>query len=251
MFSFFRRLRLLLLANGRLSKYFVYALGEILLVVLGILIALQINNWNESQKSGRLEQQYLQSLKQEFLVNRNKLESLDSLLAVQLEASIEFTRSMNPKKILLDDADFARVMRDGFRDTHSYNPSSGVMKDLINSGKLSLIKNDQLRRVLADWESNIAHVVEFEDEAKRASYDVVEILRSKGNFREQMHATFKALGTGPSQFRTSNTHLLNLEVLESSVVYFTGVTWRLKNVLYPNLSEKMDDVLSMIEQEIE
>ena len=59
------------------------------------------------------------------------------------------------------------------------------------------------------------------------------------------------LGTGPSQFRTSNTHLLNLEVLESSVVYFTGVTWRLKNVLYPGLSKKMDEVLSMIEKELD
>ena len=251
MFSFFRRFRQMLLANGSFTKYLVYALGEIFLVVIGILIALQINNWNESQKSGRLEQHYLQSLKQEFLINRSKVESLDSLLAVQLEASKEFTQSMHPTETSLDDADFARVMRDGFRDTHSYNPSSGVMKDLINSGKLSLISNDQLRRVLADWASNIIHVKEFEDEAKAASYDVVELLRSHGNFREQMHATFKALGTGPSQFRTSNTHLLKLEVLESSVVYFTGVTWRLKNVLYPGLSKKMDEVLSMIEEELE
>lgn len=45
MFNFFRKIRRLLINEGNLKKYFVYALGEIFLVVIGILIALAINNW--------------------------------------------------------------------------------------------------------------------------------------------------------------------------------------------------------------
>lgn len=50
MLSLFRKIRQNLLAQNRATKYLLYALGEILLVVMGILIALQVNNWNEERK---------------------------------------------------------------------------------------------------------------------------------------------------------------------------------------------------------
>ena len=50
MISFFRKIRQNILKQGKTTRYFKYALGEILLVVIGILIALQINNWNEARK---------------------------------------------------------------------------------------------------------------------------------------------------------------------------------------------------------
>jgi len=62
MLHFFRRIRQSLLSKGRLSNYFLYALGELLLVVAGILIALQINNWNEKNKQQDLVRSYLDSL---------------------------------------------------------------------------------------------------------------------------------------------------------------------------------------------
>ena len=50
MIKFFRKIRQNLLSEGKTGKYFKYAIGEIVLVVIGILIALQINNWNEGRK---------------------------------------------------------------------------------------------------------------------------------------------------------------------------------------------------------
>ena len=51
MIKFFRKIRLQLLGEGKTAKYFKYAIGEILLVMIGILLALQVNNWNEGRNT--------------------------------------------------------------------------------------------------------------------------------------------------------------------------------------------------------
>lgn len=62
MIKFFRRIRQQLLTENKFSKYLLYAIGEIVLVVIGILIALSINNWNENQHKKELVSVYLQNL---------------------------------------------------------------------------------------------------------------------------------------------------------------------------------------------
>lgn len=63
MIKFFRKIRQKLLSNNKFSQYLVYAVGEIILVVLGILIALQINNWNSENKESQLEVKMLKEIK--------------------------------------------------------------------------------------------------------------------------------------------------------------------------------------------
>lgn len=62
MLKFFRKIRQNLLSEGKTTKYFKYAIGEIVLVVIGILIALQINNWNEENKERLVEKQRYQNI---------------------------------------------------------------------------------------------------------------------------------------------------------------------------------------------
>jgi len=59
MIKILRKIRQNLLSEGKNRKYFKYAIGEIVLVVIGILIALQINNWNENRKNPEKENKYL------------------------------------------------------------------------------------------------------------------------------------------------------------------------------------------------
>ena len=63
MIKFFRKIRQNLLSEGKTEKYVKYAFGEILLVVIGILIALQINNWNENRKANGLAEKYISEIK--------------------------------------------------------------------------------------------------------------------------------------------------------------------------------------------
>ena len=62
MIKFFRKIRQQLLAENRFGRYVIYAFGEIVLVVIGILIALQINTWNESKENKKWERQFLEDL---------------------------------------------------------------------------------------------------------------------------------------------------------------------------------------------
>ena len=73
MIKFFRKIRQILLSEGKTGKYFKYAIGEIILVVIGILIALQINNWNEQRKENIKEQALLKRLEKEFNSNQKQL----------------------------------------------------------------------------------------------------------------------------------------------------------------------------------
>jgi len=65
MIKFFRKIRQNLIMENKTGKYFKYAIGEIVLVVIGILIALQINNWNENRLTKINQKKYLVLLKQE------------------------------------------------------------------------------------------------------------------------------------------------------------------------------------------
>ena len=73
MIKFFRKIRQNLLMENKTGKYFKYAIGEIVLVVIGILIALSINNWNQTLKNRKAEKQILESLHNEFLLTKKEL----------------------------------------------------------------------------------------------------------------------------------------------------------------------------------
>ena len=75
MIKFFRKIRQNLLLEGKTGKYLKYAIGEIILVVIGILIALQINNWNEGQKNKALEKKMLENLVENLEQNCDRLKS--------------------------------------------------------------------------------------------------------------------------------------------------------------------------------
>ncbi|MEO1033284.1 MAG: DUF6090 family protein [Bacteroidota bacterium] len=76
MIKFFRKIRYNLMGENKTGKYIKYAIGEILLVVLGILIALQINNWNEKRISKAKEQLLLKELHLEFRDNKAQLDTV-------------------------------------------------------------------------------------------------------------------------------------------------------------------------------
>ena len=80
MIKFFRKIRQDLLSKGKTGKYFKYAVGEIILVVIGILIALQINNWNENKKIENITQDYYKQLLKDLNKDKIYIEKSISIL---------------------------------------------------------------------------------------------------------------------------------------------------------------------------
>lgn len=118
-----------------------YAIGEILLVVIGILIALQINNWNENRKHDNLEQEYLISLKEEFESNLREVNRVINLNNKQLKNARELSTYTGLKKPQITDKKFGELVLGSINSEVQYRPGSGVVNEIISSGKLTIFKN--------------------------------------------------------------------------------------------------------------
>ncbi len=167
MIKFFRKIRQNLLLENKTGKYFKYAIGEIVLVVFGIIIALQINNWNEERKKQNLKNEYLISLENDYKkdtlqlnqrINQNKkrLELLD-----QSFDEIENTTFTRPEEII---SILKNKYGNGPRVINTYNTNSFNL--LISSGHIDLL-DKQIRESI--MELNRLQV--FENEVSSSNRD--------------------------------------------------------------------------------
>ncbi|WP_372946177.1 DUF6090 family protein [Muriicola sp.] len=143
MIPFFRKLRQKLLDENRFSRYLLYAIGEILLVVIGILIALQINNYNEAKKQRRQEVHYLENLKTDLQLNIAELDNYIAVRNGRIESANKVLEYFEGKP-LTDLNEFA------YHTTNIYiwqkfTQQDNTFQELVNSGNLALISNDSIK----------------------------------------------------------------------------------------------------------
>jgi hypothetical protein len=175
MFKFFRQLRQKLISGNSLSKYLLYAIGEIILVVIGILIALQINNRNEKQKVLEKEIEILRLFQESLTADLEKFEKVAAFFDLS-KGSID--RILDH---LENDLPFTDTLAyDFFNSTYVYEQSSftnGVFEALKSTG-IELISNKNLRQQIAavyddtdPWmESVEKRYIDIMFEAKREVY---------------------------------------------------------------------------------
>ena len=150
----FRKIRQDLLAQRKTRKYLKYAIGEIILVIIGILIALQINNLNNYNSQRDLEREYLLSLRSEFQTNFEKIEKSIENNTRNFRAVEELLQLFDPEILAATgDQELSEKMYNVFGYGIAYQPATGVLDDIIASGKLNLILNNQLRQHLAAFKS--------------------------------------------------------------------------------------------------
>ncbi|MGZ0016354.1 DUF6090 family protein [Yeosuana sp. AK3] len=154
MIKLFRNIRKNLLAEGKTTNYLKYAIGEIVLVVIGILIALQINNWNELRKSNLEEQSALENIHRDFLKNKEALETTmaSSLLIMNYGSKILNYTGNKPKPD--SENEFNEWLNSVFNGDPFY-PQNGFLDDLLSSGKLGIFKNVELRNLLSSWKPKV------------------------------------------------------------------------------------------------
>lgn len=159
MLHFFRNIRKKLIIQENTRKYLLYAVGEILLVMIGILLALQVNNWNEQRKLQKQEQYLLTELKKEFLQNLKTLERSTTRNTNGMKSSWELINILaenSPATIRYQKLD--TLSYNIIYDYDTFDPTSGVIDDIINSGKLEVIQNDSLRYILSQWSGQLINL---------------------------------------------------------------------------------------------
>lgn len=150
MIKFFRKVRQKLLNENKFSKYLLYAIGEIMLVVIGILIALQINNWNTNRKNSQFEQSILMDIDLEISSNIERLKKVIDRHEQSHNATQEFIRIFEDSLKLSEASDStvnALLMSMDYNET--YDPTSGILESIISSGQINYIKNKELKYLLA------------------------------------------------------------------------------------------------------
>lgn len=148
MIKFFRKIRQNLLLEEKTGKYLKYAFGEIILVVIGILIALQINNLNEQRKQNNLEQDYLIALKKEFENNLLEVNRVIKLNAELLKNAQELSTHTGPDVPTIPEEKFGELYFGTINAEVQYRPGSGVTSEIISSGKLNIFQNKELKNAL-------------------------------------------------------------------------------------------------------
>ena len=174
MIKFFRNIRQNLLNEGKTSKYLKYAIGEIILVVIGILIALQINNWNENRKVIIKEIAYLTNIKEEikndsiFFTHswfKNYNEKIKGLKIAKEYIQDNYT--------IKDTIMFINTVSYGGKYSNiTFGLNSRTYEELVSTGNLSSISSENIRNQIVDYYRNVQFINLYADDLRSgyASY---------------------------------------------------------------------------------
>jgi len=178
MIKFFRNIRQKLLLEGKTANYLKYAIGEIVLVVFGILIALQFNNWNNNQKDKKLEKRYLSDIIQDL-----KADSI--AIADFKKESDEQVRTKNKLVDYYNGQSFAHdslvlYFDAQWKPVYNFTPILTTLEEMKSTGNIGVITNISLRRkILETYNSYQVHIQKNEVIYNRLQEEFWKIILSK------------------------------------------------------------------------
>jgi len=244
MIKFFRNLRKSLLAEGKTSKYLKYAIGEIVLVVIGILIALQINNWNLKRLDHDKQQKYLieisNNLKSDLLSIQRVLDfnyKKDSVINqtfqnLDIKSKIPSPQIFGPQINTLGTYE-------------KFNPNDLGFKNLISADNISLIENESLRKLLLEYYSD-----DFETgtqkRAEETTRKFVDYILPKITIKERFLNINNLELDLPS---LNDVYLKNDQQLIANL-YLMQVVATFQNDLLKVKQEEAEELLKMVETEL-
>lgn len=154
MIKFFRKLRYNLISENKTSKYLKYAIGEIALIIIGILLALQISEWNQNGKNKREERKLLSALQNEFLQNKEDIIEIKAHYVEIVKANNQLMKLIGNSESNLTTINIDSLMSVSI-NIDNYIPSNYVLNNMISTAKLDLITSEKLRVLLYNWTQEI------------------------------------------------------------------------------------------------
>lgn len=142
-----------------MGKYLKYAIGEILLVVIGILLALQINNWNENRKEAERQQKLFANLKIDF---QNRLSELEEFYEAKNHAIKSIARLNNiiaQKDNEINEDEISGLLA-VLVNNFTFNEDFKLLEGVFNTGLINDIKDETLKRKLIEWPQLVEEMLE-------------------------------------------------------------------------------------------
>lgn len=208
MLIFFRKIRQLLINEGNLRKYLLYAIGEILLVMVGILLALQVNTWNQEVQNRQLEKRYLtgfiQDLKQDSMdlskviskaivnikLSDNVIAELEDSVANYYSEELYFTKLMDQGQFIQGQviyknyAESARTFGEKITQLtqrRSFDLAKVTLDEVLSTGNIHVIQNEDLHIEIQNYYSEMTAELDYESNAIIPSFNAyVNVLQEIG-----------------------------------------------------------------------
>ncbi len=234
MINFFRIIRQRLLTESKFSKYLLYAIGEILLVVIGILIALQINNSNTNRIKKQFEMQSYKNIKSQLVddleeitnvYNYNKNSTKQIEHAIKLIANKDFRTK-----------DTLAILSMSLSMYSNFFGSGNIYESLANSGDLKLLKNPEIPRKLLKLEMTYTFINSLEDQ----NWDMLMEELSPELRGVINYSTFKAV-------KPEKLYSLEMQNLFVEFKYLTAI----KDSIYSRAITEIVETIEMIDDELD
>jgi hypothetical protein len=263
MIKFFRKKRYNLMEQNNTEKYLKYAIGEIVLVVIGILFALSINNWNEGRKTKNKLSSDLQELKSELIADTETLN--EYVIQVEaVDAYGQYLQDFANKR--LEEIDTIQLRKAIYYTGYliTFESKKTGYQNLVNQGEIQYIQNAKLKQGLANY---------YKEGGWRSSYGNI-ILSSFQEYISYIHK-FTEPGTLRSFYKAgtaSKNGTLSGDLIEQiKAKNGTLVDWnKLKNdpefkpvidkvqtsrfvqiYFYKTIKKEINDLITMIDKELE
>ncbi|OZV68044.1 DUF6090 family protein [Winogradskyella aurantia] len=187
--------------QNKTSKYFKYAIGEIILVVIGILIALQINTWNQNRIDKIEEQEIIAKLHKDFKTNKANLAQFIVEITNETNAQIALMSLIGASREELLKYNLDSLMYESF-SASEVAFADNTIKSIMQSGRLDLLKNEQVTALLYKWntlsEIRKTRMSKLDDWINN---HFIPYLLSKISFKEMDATTGGLKWSGPSQVK--------------------------------------------------
>ena len=246
-----RLFRFLKFQSLETKQYLKYGIGEVFLVVIGILLALQVNNWNEKRKLIIEEKKTLLSFHNEVSNNLNILES--SIFEKQkiIEANNEILKYIGPNEKWLSEKSLDSLMYHITVSGWIFVPEDGVLNEIINSGKLSIIQDEKIKNEIASLPQLLSLILE-EDRLYRDDLHQYFLpflsknykLRNITSHRELLEHSKSDLGI--SKFENNPVALLNNPEFEN-ILTIQSIWIKFSIDMCINQKSKYEEIQRLIE----
>ena len=239
-----------MIKENNVSKYFLYAVGEIVLVVIGILIALQINSKKQEINNRKVEQSILNNLKEDFNKNQQEIEVLifaNTKYHRNLNRFIEILKT-NPKDIKVKIDDTLSIVAIA---APTYIPTTSTIDVIISTGKIDLIKNEELKILISRFKREVADLSEDEKDVRiLANIQICPLLGQNNDMIDVYQNTYAYTVDRFNKIKLSSfSMILNSNLLGSLIAQRFYYNKMIINELN-SISEMQKEILQLINSEI-